>query len=376
MEKKQLYAIAIVAILVVAAVGVYVLVADGGKNPEAFTDAAGNEITIPDNVETITAASPAVADIICYMGYADKIVAVSKYCTHPDIPAAALANLTGSYTAPETDKISSMNADVTFIDGSNSNAVNSYNTLRSAGMFVVLLYGSQDPVDGIYKNVEIVGKIMKNDKYADEVDDLKNEVSSLKTATASASQVNIIISTSIATLATDNDGNFTNLDSFNGSSVSCAGNGSAQFGMASAVGNVATPIVGSGWAYADTDFISTSTADVDVWIILWTNKNSMPNEAAIDLLLTKLRDPASPWSNCGAVQSGNLIFIGGDSGADLSRSTPYTVYRGLPILSLYVNPECYSKTAGGSALSLSDLPYWIDNTNRAQLIGYTENVPA
>ena len=375
MEDKKLYAIVVVAILAVAAfgTGAYALLSDknGGSVPGVITDAAGNEIEVPDTINTITAASPSIADIVCYMGYGSKIVAVSTSCTHPDIPEGTPT--VGSYSKPDTDGISTANADVTFIDGSSTTAVTTYNTLRAAGMTVVLLYGATDTVDGIYNNVEIVGTIMKNTSYKETVSSFKEEVSSLKNSTSTASKTITLLSTGLSTLATDGEGNFTNLDDFTGDGVYIAGKDAAVNSMAASVSNMTTPVSGSGWTKADTDFLSTSTGDVDLLIVLWTNKSSMPNESAIGQLIDKMK--TTGWANCGAVDSGNIVFIGGDVGSDLSRVTPYTVYNGLPVLSLYINSGSYSKTQGGQALSFSDLPHCVDNTNLSTLVGYTENLP-
>ncbi|MDO5854065.1 MAG: hypothetical protein Q4Q62_08570, partial [Thermoplasmata archaeon] len=69
-------------------------------------------------------------------------------------------------------------------------------------------------------------------------------------------------------------------------------------------------------------------------------------------------------------------FISGDVGSDLSRVTPYTVLNALAVMSVYINPECYSATSGGSALSLSDLPYAVTDDNTETIIGYSSNKPA
>ena len=68
MEKKQILAIAVVAIIVVAALGAFMVMSgDKDNTPESMVDAAGNEIVVPDDVKTITAASPSISDIVCYM---------------------------------------------------------------------------------------------------------------------------------------------------------------------------------------------------------------------------------------------------------------------------------------------------------------------
>ena len=102
--------------------------------------------------------------------------------------------------------------------------------------------------------------------------------------------------------------------------------------------------------------------------------DSMPNDSAVSALIEKLKTTA--WANCGAVNSGNIVFIGETVGSDLSRVTPYTVENGLPILSLYINPESYSAVSGGESLSLDDLPFCIDDNNSSELIQYTKNKSA
>lgn len=376
MKSMQLCVIGIAALVVAAAVIVYV-VTDNGPGPEgpgSLSDAAGNEISLSVNVQTITAASPSIADIVCYMGYGSNIVAVSTSCTHPDIPSGTTT--VGPYTNPNTDGISTANADVTFIDGSNMNAVTAYNTLRSAGMNVVMMYGSRDTIDGVYKNVEIVGRIMRSEHYQEIIGEMRATVAMLKAATNGAPHTRILVTTGLASLATDTGGNFTNLAAFTGAGVYVAGIDSAINSMISEVSRMTTPASGSGWAAADTDFLSTSTGNVDLLIVLWTNKASMPNATAINDLLTKMKGTGSPWANCKAVKDGNIVFIGGDAGSDLSRVTPYTVYKGLSLMSLYVNPGCYSATPGGAARSLGDLPQCVDNSNLAALTAYTENRPA
>jgi ABC-type hemin transport system, periplasmic component len=373
MENKQLYVIGIVAVLVAASIGVFFIMSGDDNDSGSFIDAAGNEIMIPDNVESITAASPSIADIVCYMGYGSKIVAVSTSCTHPDIPAGTPT--VGGYSSPSTDGISTANATVTFIDGSGNNAKAAYNTLREAGMLVVMMYGSTDTVNGIYNNVEIVGKIMKNSDYEELISDLKDEVELLRVATENGAQTNIMITTGLGNLAIDSSGNFSNLDAWTGAGVYAAGIDAALNSMAASISRMNTPLSGSGWVQLDTDYISTSTGNVNTLIVLWTNKVAMPTDAAVAALLAKM-STMPDWGNCGVIDTENIMFIGGDVGSDLSRVTPYTVYNGLPILSLYINPGCYSMTNGGVALTFADLPSFVDETNMATLVGYTNNKPA
>ena len=375
MDKKQTIAIVAVIIIVVAAIGAYAVLNKGDKDPtpESMVDAAGNEIKVPDEVKTITAASPSIADVICYLGYGDNLVCVSKYCTNSAIPSTV--TLCGSYSSPDSDAIYTANADITFIDGSGTKAKEVYESLRTTGMNVVLIYGSDDGAEGAYLNVDIVGYVMKDYKKADGiVDEMKDTIEALGENTAEADETVVVISTGLSKLATDENGNWTNLDSFDGSGVYIAGSASTLSELASDVSKMRNPISGSSWVAADSDLISTSMGDVDVLVVLWTNKASVPNDAAVSSLIDKMKTTA--WANCSAVENGNIVFIAGDAGSDLSRVTPYTVLNALPMLSVYLNPECYSATSGGEALTLDDLPTSVDNSNIQKIIGYSKNKPA
>ncbi len=242
-------------------------------------------------------------------------------------------------------------------------------------MNVVLIYGSDDGAEGAYLNVDIVGYVMKDYKKADGiVNEMKDTIKSLGENTAKADETVVVISTGLSKLATDENGNWTNLDSFDGSGVYIAGSASTLSELASSVSKMRNPISGSSWVAADSDLISTSMGDVDVLVVLWTNKASVPNDAAVSSLIEKMNTTA--WANCSAVKDGNIVFIAGDAGSDLSRVTPYTVLNALPMLSVYLNPECYSATSGGKALTLDDLPTSVDNSNIQKIIGYSKNKPA
>ena len=364
-NSNALIAIVVVAIVAIAAAAAFSV--NQGEDPEAATivDAAGNKIEAPAGAITITAASPSIADIVCYMGYADKLVSVSKNCTNPLIPSDVV--LCGSYSNPDTDAISTVDATITFIDNSNTKAVTAYETLVAAGQNVVLLYGSDDTFYGLYKNIEIIGTLMGEESKADDiVEELKDEISALRAKTLSAPTTTALVTTGFGTLATDANGAFTNLDAVTGAGVYAAGKDSLVFSLAGKTSNTTTPVSG-GWNPLDSDYVSTSTADADVLIILWTNKLSEPTDVEVGKFIEKLKTTA--WANCGAVQNGNVFFLSDTTGSDLSRSTPYTVLDSLPILTLYLNPGCFSDS--GNPLSWETLPTCVTDDNRASLVAYT-----
>ena len=368
MDSKKIIAVAAVAIIAIAACTVVFMNGDDNDSV-AMKDAAGNVIEIPDEVKTITGCSPSIVDTLCYMGYGSKLVCVSNYCTNPLVPSGTPQ--CGSYSNPDSDAISTANADVTFLDNSGSGAKAVYETLKASGMNVILTFGSDDGLDGIYKNIEIFGQIFGDESKADDlVKDLKSEIKYLGEKTDGADVTEVIITTGLGNVwSADSDGNFVNLGAFDGSGVYVAGSGSTASQFIGNVSEMKNPIEGSSWVPADTDYISTKTADVDVIMVTWGG--TTPNADAKDKLIEQMKTTA--WANCGAVQEGNIVFVCGKTNSDISRLTPYTVFDALPIMSLYMNPECYKATAGGEALSLDDLPFYIDDSNYEMLKGYTEN---
>lgn len=333
-----------------------------------MVDAAGNQIKKLNGVDSITGCSSSIVDTICYMGYGDKLVGVVSYCNNPLIPADV--KICGSYYSPDTDAISTVNADVSFLDNSGSGSKAAYDTLKASGMNVVLTFGSDDGYEGIYKNIEIFGYIFGcEDKADDIIDEMRGSVEDISEKTKSASPTKVIITTGLGSLwGVDENGNFDSISSFDGSGVYAAGVESTASELISKVAKINNPVGGNSWSPLDTDYVSTQTSDVEVILVTWGD--SAPNADAHAKLIEQMKKTA--WANCAAVQNGNVIFVCEKANDDISRTTPYTVFNSLPVMSLYMNPECY-KAPSGETLTLDDLPYFIDNSNYEILKGYTEN---
>ncbi|MBP3385975.1 MAG: ABC transporter substrate-binding protein [Candidatus Methanomethylophilaceae archaeon] len=368
MDSKKIIAVAAVAIIAIAACAVIFTNGDDDSDSKTMVDAAGNQIKKLNGVDSITGCSSSIVDTICYMGYGDKLVGVVSYCNNPLIPADV--KICGSYYSPDTDAISTVNADVSFLDNSGSGSKAAYDTLKASGMNVVLTFGSDDGYEGIYKNIEIFGYIFGcEDKADDIIDEMRDSVEDISENTKSASPTKVIITTGLGSLwGVDENGNFDSISSFDGSGVYAAGVESTASELISKVAKINNPVGGNSWSPLDTDYISTQTSDVEVILVTWGD--SAPNADAHAKLIEQMKKTA--WANCAAVQNGNVIFVCEKANDDISRTTPYTVFNSLPVMSLYMNPECY-KAPSGETLTLDDLPYFIDNSNYEILKGYTEN---
>ena len=375
MQKTQL--IAIIAVIIVAVAGVSAVVLlnnNNGSSGYSIKDAADTEVVSAGEVTSITAASPSAADLFCYMGYGSLLKCVANYSSNKDIPATVTQ--CGSYSNPDTDAISNANSTVTILDASGSKATQAYNTLKESGMKnIYLFYGSDDGVDGVYNNVKIIGKIMgKESEATDLINKMKSNVSALSDKVSKGTEKSVIVTTGFGALSTDSNGAFVGLDSADLKSyIYAAGADSTLLGLMKQTAKVSSPVAGKAWAPLDSDFISTKTGSVDVLIIVWTGSVA-PTDAEYDKFVTKLKADDA-WSNCKAVNDGNVIFISDLTASNLSRTTPYTI-EDLAVTSLYVNCECFSKTAGGAALGLGDISHVLTDSNKETLVSYTKNASA
>ncbi len=374
MNKTQIIAIVAVAAIAIGGVTAAIILMNGGNNNGYdIKDAADVDVVSAGDVKSITAASPTAADLFCYLGYADKLKCVSTSNTNPLIPKDVTT--CGSYSKPDTDAISTANSDVTILDASGRNAKAAYTTLKESGMKnIYLIFGSDDGVESIYTNIKIIGKIMGDEKKANEtVDEMKEKVSNLSKNVTNGTSKNILVLTGWGSIKVNANGEFTGLTDENlTNSVYAAGAETTFLGLLKDTCKASTPFAGSSWKALDSDFISTKTDKVDMIIVLWTGAG--PKDDQIPLLVDAAKSNAA-WSNCKAVQDGNIFFMTELTGSNLQRMTPYTI-DDLRVVSVYLHTECYSKTSGGAAMTLADLPDVLRATNKDTVIGYSENVVA
>lgn len=131
------------------------------KYPVKVQDKFGNNITFEDKPEKIISLAPSNSKTLLSMGLKDSIIGVSSF--HP--PELENKSKIGSFKSFNVEKIIEMDPDVVFgVPGVQKERMQK---LEKADIKVVTL-GARD-VEGIYENLEIVGKIMNKNGEADEV---------------------------------------------------------------------------------------------------------------------------------------------------------------------------------------------------------------
>jgi iron complex transport system substrate-binding protein len=121
----------------------------------ALTDMSGAEVTLAGPAEKIVAMTPADVEILYALGAGDKLVARGAYCNYPP-EALALPDVeTGAET--NVEQILALNPDVIIMSVMAQRA-EQVEALRGAGVAVVVTDGQT--IDGVYQQIELVGKVV------------------------------------------------------------------------------------------------------------------------------------------------------------------------------------------------------------------------
>lgn len=140
------------------------------------TDDLGREVNLPAAAERIISLAPSNTEILFAVGAGDKVVGVTTYCNYPE--AATTKDTIGGFS-PDTisvETIVALQPDVVFSAGGLQMPV--IEALEKLNIPVVAL----DPatIDGIYSDIELVGKITGNeDGAAAVVNDMQTRIAAV-----------------------------------------------------------------------------------------------------------------------------------------------------------------------------------------------------
>ncbi len=151
------------------------------------TDRSGNEITVPENVETIVSLAPSTTRILIDLGLADKIIAIDTYSL--DYAADLKADLpTFDMMAPDQEQIVALKPDVVFTTGMSSyEGVDAFQGVRDAGVCVADIPSSAS-LDDIMQDILFIGEVTGETEGAqDLVDAMKSTIDALSEIGASIS---------------------------------------------------------------------------------------------------------------------------------------------------------------------------------------------
>ncbi len=147
----------------------------------AFTDPAGNEITLPDEVNSIVSMAPSNTRILIDLGLADKITACDTYSEMyygdqltEDIP-------TFDMMQPDQEQIAALNPDLVLTTGmSYSQGDDVYASVREAGVCVADIPTAETLAE-IGSDIEFIGKCTGEEEKAENiVSEMNDSINKMK----------------------------------------------------------------------------------------------------------------------------------------------------------------------------------------------------
>jgi len=153
--------------------------------PGTFTDDLGREITIDKSPQRIVSHVPGITEMLFALGLEERVVGVSDYCNYP--PEAELKPKVGGFFNPSMERIVDLNPDLVLTNGSVDYVMTH---LDSLGITYIVLYPND--IDGILKNIELVGKITGTEKEAKKLlKDMQERISYVSARVKDAPRVKV-----------------------------------------------------------------------------------------------------------------------------------------------------------------------------------------
>ncbi len=280
----------------------------GASYPSTFTDDLGNNVTLSKAPGRIVSLVPSATEIVFAVGAGDRVVGVTRYDVYPPqlvekLKAGTIVSIGGGFD-PDIEKITALKPDIILVDGPSEVGSKPLAKLKELGFTTFAL--NANSIEGVLKNIEVVGKIVGNDAQADKV-----------TAAMNAA-INLVVSkTSNAPKAKVYIENWPD-------PLFSVGSGSLQDEMVKKAGgvNIFSDLTGSG--QVNSEAVIERNPDV---IIMFHNQTS------IDDLKTR-----PGWGDINAVKNNKVFQMTGYQGAPNPR-----IADSLQIMAKFIHPELFQE---------------------------------
>lgn len=149
------------------------------ETPIVVTDPAGNEITVPEEINTIISMAPSTTEILVDLGLKDKIIAADAQSQllgilPDDIPYIDLMS-------PDIEQIIALNPDFIFATGMMMvEGTDPFKQVKDIGITVAYIPSSES-IEEIYDDIEFISSIVKEEEKGQEiVENMKEKIASIK----------------------------------------------------------------------------------------------------------------------------------------------------------------------------------------------------
>lgn len=144
-------------------------------------DRSGNEIVLPEEVNTIISMSPATTRVLIDMGYADKIVAADVNAQASYADELNDDTIYFDMMTPDQEQIVALAPDIVFTSGmSSKDGVDAFENVREAGLCVADIPSSASIAD-VEADVLFIGQCVGDEAAAQElVDEMEETIAEIK----------------------------------------------------------------------------------------------------------------------------------------------------------------------------------------------------
>ncbi|MDD2447047.1 MAG: ABC transporter substrate-binding protein [Tissierellia bacterium] len=149
------------------------------NSPLVMTDRAGNEIEIPEDIETIVSMGPSTTEVLVELGYADKIVATDTYSKDLGILAGDILYL--DMMSPDIEQLIALDPDFVFATGMMMvEGTDPFKAVKDLGITVVYIPSSES-IEEIYKDIIFTAQVLNEEEKGQEiVNNMKSEIESIQ----------------------------------------------------------------------------------------------------------------------------------------------------------------------------------------------------
>ncbi len=130
--------------------------------PGTLTDDLGRQVTIEAPPQRIVSHVPGITEILFALGLGERVAGVSDFCNYPE--EAKLKEKVGGYFDPSVEKIVALEPDLVLTDG-----YVDYLMVQLEQLGIPYLVLQPQDIDGILKNIELVGRATGVEKRAEEI---------------------------------------------------------------------------------------------------------------------------------------------------------------------------------------------------------------
>lgn len=128
----------------------------------ALVDDAGRSVVLAAPPRRIVSLVPSLTELVCRLGAADRLVAVTRYCTEPPDIVAVLPHLGGTKN-PQIDEIRALQPDLVLVN-SEENRREDFAALLAAGLTVFVSFPTT--VAAAATSIERLGRVLDSEAAA------------------------------------------------------------------------------------------------------------------------------------------------------------------------------------------------------------------